>query len=132
MNTYIFSGNLTKDAEKRTVGANNTSLLAFTVAVNSGFGDNKHVDFVNCTIWGKRAESKLGEFLVKGKSVSGVGTLIQSEREHDGKTYHNLECNVSGDFELHGGGEDKDGRPPVSEKAKAAVDEPVTEEDIPF
>ena len=129
MNKYTFSGNLTKDAEQ-VLTKSGIAMLRFTVAVNSGWGDKKHCDFVNCVIFGKRAEGKLSTFLVKGKSVSGIGGLILSEREYEDNTYHNLECTVD-ELELHGGREESNLAPNNTVNANPA---PVRQEDldIPF
>ena len=73
MNTYIFSGNLGRDAEVRhTQGG--TAVCSFTVAVKAGYGDNEKTEWVKCALFGKRAEGGLPQYLVKGQQV-----VIQGE-----------------------------------------------------
>jgi len=124
MNTFIFSGNLTKDAESVQTKTG-TAMLRFTVAVNSGWGDREHCDFVNCVIFGKRAEGKLSTFLTKGKSVVGQGDLILSKREYEGKDYYNLEVTLD-KIELTGGKSESQAAPAAAPKV---VD---LDDDIPF
>lgn len=82
MNRFIFSGNLTKDAQVSTTKSGKT-VCSFTVAVNSGYGDNQKADFIQCALWGKRAEGGLPPYLVKGQKVliSGEASLNQWEGE---------------------------------------------------
>lgn len=68
MNKYIFSGNLGKDAEIRyTQGGK--AVCSFTVAVKAGYGDNERTEWIKCALFGKRAEGKLPQYLVKGQQV---------------------------------------------------------------
>ena len=90
MNIFSFTGNLGKDC--RVGKAGNSTVCNFTVAVKSGFGNNEQTLWVDCALWGKQAESKLPEYLLKGQSVAVSGEL--GSREHEGKTY--LTCNVNG------------------------------------
>ena len=77
------AGNLGKDAEhKRTEGG--TDLCRFSVAGESGYGDNKQTIWVDVTKWGKGSEG-LARILRKGSRVAVVGEM--STREHNGKTY---------------------------------------------
>lgn len=89
MNSFSFTGNLGRDC--RTGNAGGTAVVNFAVAVKSGFGQNEQTLWVDCALWGKQAESRLPEFLVKGQQVAVSGEL--GTREHDGKTY--LTCRVS-------------------------------------
>jgi single-strand DNA-binding protein len=88
MNVFTFTGNLGKEC--RTAN-NGTAVCNFAVAVKSGFGDNATTLWVDCALWGKQAESKLVNYLVKGQQVAISGEL--GMREHDGKSY--LTCRVS-------------------------------------
>lgn len=102
MNVFIFTGNLGKDAELRHTG-DGTAVLGFSVAVKSGYGDKEKTVWVGCTIWGKRAEGRLSEYLTKGQKVAVTGEL--SEREYEGKKY--LQVRVS-EIELIGSKEAND------------------------
>lgn len=89
MNIFSFTGNLGRDC--RTGNAGGNAVVNFAVAVKSGFGQNEQTLWVDCALWGKQAESRLPEFLVKGQQVAVSGEL--GTREHDGKTY--LTCRVA-------------------------------------
>jgi single-strand DNA-binding protein len=88
MNVFTFTGNLGREC--RTAN-NGTAVCNFAVAVKSGFGDNATTLWIDCALWGKQAESKLVNYLVKGQLVSVSGEL--GMREHEGKSY--LTCRVS-------------------------------------
>lgn len=78
-----FAGNTGRDAEfKQTQGG--ADLCRFTVAAETGFGDNKVTTWVDVTKWGKGAEG-LARILRKGSKVAVSGEMTL--REHNGKTY---------------------------------------------
>lgn len=78
-----FSGNTGRDAEfKQTQGG--ADFCRFTVAAETGFGENKTTTWVDVTKWGKGAEG-LARILRKGSKVAVMGEM--SLREHNGKTY---------------------------------------------
>ena len=83
-----FTGNLGKDCR---VANNGTAVCNFAVGVKSGYGDKAITMWIDCALWGKQAESKLTEYLVKGQQVAISGELGQ--RDHEGKTY--LTCRVN-------------------------------------
>lgn len=77
MNVFTFTGNLGKDAEQRfTQGGD--SIVSFSVAVKSGFGDKAKTTWVRCSIFGKRGESVL-PYLSKGQSVGVSGEFSMNE-----------------------------------------------------
>ncbi len=88
MNIFTFSGNLGRDSNVNQAGG--STVCNFAVAVKSGYGDKEQTHWVDCALWGKQAESRLPEFLKKGKKVMVSGEL--GTREHEGKTY--LTCRV--------------------------------------
>jgi len=83
LNVCTFSGNLTRDPEVRQAGQGNT--LNFSIAVSTGFGENKSTMFISCTAYGKE---RLAQYLSKGSHVTVSGEL--SEREYQGKKFLNL------------------------------------------
>lgn len=88
MNVYTFSGNLGKDCVVRNTGQ--SEVANFSVAVKSGYGDREQTLWIDCSLWGKRAQS-LAEYLTKGQQVVVSGEL--STREHEGKTYLQVRVN---------------------------------------
>lgn len=95
MNVFTFSGNLGNECRSNTVSGQ--TVVNFSVACKSGFGDKAQTNWIDCALWGKRGES-LQQYLTKGQQVVVSGEL--GTREHDGKTY--LTCRVN-DVSLVGG-----------------------------
>ena len=94
MNVFSFTGNLGKDCEiKSTQGG--TTVCEFSVAVTSGYGDNKKTTWVSCALFGKRAEGKLQEYLVKGQSVAVSGEASLEQWENNGKAGAKVKVNVN-------------------------------------
>lgn len=131
MNIFSFTGNLGRDAEVRQAG--NSSVCGFSVAVKSGFGDKAQSIWIDCSLWGKQAESKLPEYLLKGQQVAISGEL--GTREHDGKTY--LTCRVNS-IDLVGKKGDGDSAPRQQQAPKPATQQKPApdydsfDDDIPF
>lgn len=105
MNVFSFTGNLGKDC--RIGNAGGTAVVNFNVAVKSGYGQNEQTLWVDCSLWGKQAESKLPDYLLKGQQVAVSGEL--GSREHEGKTY--LTCRVAS-ISLIGKRDDSKQQPP--------------------
>ena len=89
MNTFSATGNLGKDCRVNKTAT--STVCGFALAVKSGYGDNAQTLWIDCSIWGKQAESRLPEFLVKGQQVAVSGELGQ--REHEEKNYMTLRVN---------------------------------------
>lgn len=89
MNIFSFTGNLGKDCRLGTAGS--STVCNFNVAVKSGYGDKEQTIWIDCALWGKQAESRLPEYLLKGQQVAVSGEL--GSRDHEGKTY--LTCRVN-------------------------------------
>ena len=86
MNVLTVSGNLGKDAVVRKAG--DQSVAGFSIAMKSGYGDKAQTIWLDCSLWGKQAESGLVQYLKKGQFVVLSGEL--GTREHEGKTYLTL------------------------------------------
>ncbi|GLV28154.1 hypothetical protein TomTYG75_06780 [Sphingobium sp. TomTYG75] len=119
------AGTTGKDATFKTTQSGQT-LCSFSVAVNTGYGDNKQTTWWDVTRWGKGAD-KLAELLVKGTKVTVVGEV--GTREHDGKTY--LQCRA--DHVTLQGGRQADGgqRSSGGGNQQSYRDEPLDDE-VPF
>ena len=80
INHSIMSGNLTRDPEMRTVGADR-SVTAFTIAHNSRYktadGEQREeVTFIDCEAWGRQGEIS-AQYLTKGTMVIVEGRIKQ-------------------------------------------------------
>lgn len=137
MNVLTATGNLGQDCKTNNVGG--TAVCNFSVAMKSGFGDKAQTVWLDCSIWGKQAESRLPEFLVKGQQVAVSGELSTFEAEN-GKTYLKLRCNS---VDLIGGKADGGQQQPQAQAQPAPAQqqpaggrmpEPVDDfdDDIPF
>lgn len=79
MNNCVFLGNLTRDPELKHVGANNTPVCSFGMAINTGFKNKngeKAVTFIDVEAWGAHAEL-IAKYMTKGRQLSVVTTAIQ-------------------------------------------------------
>jgi len=84
MNTFCFTGNLGHDCDVRYT-KDSTPVCSFSVAVKSGYGSREQTNWIRCALFGKRAESKVVEYLVKGQQVGIVGEASLRTWEKDGK-----------------------------------------------
>lgn len=137
MNNLCATGNLGQDCKTNNVGG--TAVCNFSVAMKAGFGDKAQTIWLDCSLWGKAAEGKLPEYLVKGQQVAVSGELSTFEADN-GKTYLKLRCNS---VDLVGGkaeGGQQSPAPAQSRPAQSApasggsMPEPVDDfdDDIPF
>jgi len=94
MNDCKFSGRLVRDCESRFT-ASGTAVGNFTIAVDSGWGDNKRTEYIDCVVWKRE---KLCGMLTKGKAVIVSGewkTSQWKDREgNDRKSVGLDNCNV--------------------------------------
>ena len=79
-NVCIFEGRLTKDSEFTVFGQKDTPKLKFSLANNYGYGEYKKVNYIDCEIIGKKAES-LAQYMVRGKAVNIVTEYHQQRWE---------------------------------------------------
>ena len=93
------------------------SLLESAANIAVGYGDNEQTIWVDCSLWGKRAESKLIEFLKKGTLVGVTGEL--GTREYEGKTY--ITCRVAEITLLE-----------KRESSPSSASQPAIDDDVPF
>ena len=95
-NILSFTGNLARDAEVR-YAPSGMAILSFSVANSIGYGDKKQTLWVRVTLFGKRAEGPLKDYLKKGTTVFVSGELSLNEyKANDGtmKTSLELVANV--------------------------------------
>jgi len=77
LNSCAFTGNLTRDAETKTVGEN--EVASFAIAVNDRKGE---ATFINCDLW---RPGGVTEYLTRGKSVGVSGELKCRKYKKDGQ-----------------------------------------------
>lgn len=130
MNLLCMTGNIGGDVKINNVGG--TAVANFSVAMTAGYGDKKTTIWLQCSLWGKQAESKLVDYLVKGQQVALSGEF--SMREHDSKQYPQLRVST---IDLIGGKSEGNSQPkpqqqsrPQPSQQSAPPDE--MEMDIPF
>lgn len=102
MNKIIVSGGLGRDAELKTLPSGK-NVLEFSIAVNSGFGDNKKTYWWKAKLFGDRA-TKLAEYFVKGTKllIEGVPELREYEAKDGSGKRISPEIFVT-EFEFMGG-----------------------------
>ena len=118
MNSWNFTGNLGKDAETRYTPAGKT-VVQFSVAVKSGYGEKASTTWARCSLWGDRGEV-LAKYLTKGQLVGITGEAELKEFVNkEGNKQSSLEVRVN-DLTLLGGKQDKAETPERPSERKAA------------
>jgi single-strand DNA-binding protein len=129
MNNWSITGNLGGDVKVNNVSG--TAVANFSVAVKAGYGEKAQTIWVAAALWGKQAESKLVDYLVKGQMVALNGEM--SMRDHDGKSYVQLRVNT---IDLIGGKSEGGNSAPRPQHSSPAPQQqqPADDfsEDIPF
>ena len=94
-NVFSFTGTVGRDAEVR-YAQSGLAVLSFAVANNIGFGDKQQTLWIQVTLFGKRAEGQLQNYLKKGQQVFVSGELTQREYQaKDGTTKTSLDLNAN-------------------------------------
>ena len=83
VNKAILVGRIGKEPEARTTQSGKLS-VKFTLATDTGFGQNKRTDWHNITTFDKQAEF-VRNYLHKGSLVYVEGSIRYSEYEKDGQ-----------------------------------------------
>lgn len=81
MNSVSLLARITKDLELMSTQSG-SSVLKFSVAKDTGYGDNKKSNFFNCVAFGKTAEF-ISKYFGKGSLIGIEGSL--SDGSYDGK-----------------------------------------------
>lgn len=79
MNTVTLIGHITAKPELRYTNSNK-AVTSFSIAINSGYEDNKRVDFIRIQAWNKTAEN-ICTFLDKGSQIAILGSIRTSHYE---------------------------------------------------
>ena len=94
MNRCIFVGRTTRDVEIHYTRANNTAVAKFSIAVDSGYGNNKKTNFFNMTAWGKTAEA-LEKYARKGTKLILECQAVQNQYTNkDGNNVNTVDFTV--------------------------------------
>lgn len=83
-NLAVLTGRLTANPELKTT-PNGVSVCSFTIAVDTGYGENKQTAFINIVSWRKTAEL-VSKHFVKG-SMIGIEGSIQTRSYTDKNGY---------------------------------------------
>lgn len=145
MNQVQFFGRLTRDPELRHT-ASGDAVADFSLALNESYYNKdgekvEKVTFVDCFIWGKRAEA-LTKYSSKGNQLLVNGSVDVQQWEKDGENRRAVKFKIH-DFEFVGGGtkeekEDKkeeSPKPAKSKTTKKQTSKPAEDDDdddIPF
>ena len=105
MNLFTFTGNLGKDAEIKTTQSG-TSVMNFSVAVKSGYGDNAKTNWINCAMFVKRTEGQLINYLKKGTQVAISGEYELKEWTGQDGTQNKMPSVRINELDLIGGKSD--------------------------
>lgn len=101
MNIGFFGGRLGRDAELKRLERGEI-VANFPLAVSTGTKTDPETMWIDCSIWGKRAES-LAPYLLSGQKVTVSGRiLLETYTKKSGDAGYRLNCNVN-DLDLHGG-----------------------------
>ncbi len=94
INKAILMGRLTRDPELRHTGSG-TPVCSFSIAINSGSGENQTTDYINCVAWNKTAEF-VNKYFDKGRMIAVIGRIqTRSWEGQDGKKNYATEVVVN-------------------------------------
>jgi len=94
-NVFTAVCTVTRDCEVRYL-QNGSAVLTVNVANNQGFGDRQSTLFIRVSLFGKRAEGNLKDYLVKGQQILVSGELRTNEYQaKDGTTKTSIELNAN-------------------------------------
>jgi len=86
-------GRLGKDAEVQTLESGK-KVIKFSIAVDTGFGDNKKTLWLECSKWGEN--TAVSQYLVKGTQVHVAGEpSLNTYTNKDGKEVTTLRLSCS-------------------------------------
>jgi len=129
----MIAGNVGRDGEVRTTQSGKVN-CSWSVACDTGFGENKTTTWVRCTMWGERGE-KISGYIKKGTKVVVTGEPnLNVYTAKDGTTKSSLELRVS-EVKLMGGGEDQSNSYDQSPLSGGGETPPLAgdlDDDIPF
>lgn len=93
MNSCNFIGSIGRDGGLRFL-PNGTAVLQWSIAVTSGYGDKELTTWINCSLFGKRAEA-IETFVRKGQRIGVSGEISLRPYQKDGVDKTSLELRVN-------------------------------------
>lgn len=136
MNLGIFGGRIGRDADLRTTPGGD-QVANFPLATDVGTRDNPKTLWIDCSLFGKRAES-LQKFLVKGNKITATGRVtLDTFKGRDGVERSVLKLIVQ-EIDLHLPPKGSTGAAPADEGAPAKAPRPQPggfdsmDDDVPF
>ena len=125
-NQFTGIGNLAADPETRETQSG-TQVTNFTVCCDSGWGDNKHTEFVRCVAWAKLA-GVVSQYLHKGSKCFIQGEMqTRKWQDQNGQDRYSTEIVVRDMKMLDSRGQNTGGQP-----MKGSQYEQSTGEGVPF
>lgn len=83
-----------KDADIKYLNSGDP-ILNFSFALTSGYGDKQITSWLNCSLFGKRAET-LAPMILKGTKIGITGEIINRQYvDKQGAEKYSLECRLS-------------------------------------
>lgn len=96
-NKVIAIGRIVKDIDIKSYNRQDGTSFSvgnFTVATDTGYGDNKHTDYIDCRLFGNANES-LGRYLLKGTLIGVVGAIrVDHYEDKEGNTRKSVYVSV--------------------------------------
>jgi single-strand DNA-binding protein len=93
MNAVNLIGNIVRDVEVKTTPSGVT-VARLTLAINSGYGDKKKTDYINCVAFNKTAEL-LGQYTGKGSKIGVEGRISTGSYENkEGKKVYTFDVAI--------------------------------------
>ena len=131
MNNFNAIGRVGRDCELRFTDSGDP-IGSWSLAVDYGYGKNAGTLWVNCSLFGKRAES-LKQYILKGSQLGISGEIFLREyASKDGTMKTSLECRIS-NVTLLGSKNDSEAKPAQAPAATPSADPMENfESDIPF
>lgn len=129
MRMGTFAGYVGRDAETRVMPSGDL-VLNFSLAVSTGTKDKPGTLWVDCGLFGKRAES-LGPYILKGTPLTVCGDVdIRAFEKRDGTPGCAMTCRVD-KLTFGGRSNGSEAREDAPQRAPAAAPAPA-KDDVPF
>ena len=129
MNSFSGIGRLTKDPDVRYNPNTQVAVARFTIAIDSGYGDNKRTDFPSIVVFGKMAEV-VEKYLKKGSQVAVQGRLQTGSYEKNGVRHYTTDI-IASNIEFLGKPK-QDSNASISEQNDIPEGFAMIDEEFPF